>query len=231
MNALQVIEARKSTRAFRSDPVPLDLIKQLIRSGVAAPSKGNCQIWEFVTVAGEKKKAMDKMLLKLLKTDFIPSMQIGDPNDSPKNEALKRAEARSRRNKTELSEILSPLDLLFDTFMLEGTFSFFNAPIAILVFIDQVFAKDLPHILSVGATVQNILLAATELGLGTCWIGGVWRYTKEINELIDVPVEKKLYSSIALGYPDLDSPISQYKSARDDSNEFVRWIGFEESKV
>ncbi|MFQ5901890.1 MAG: nitroreductase family protein, partial [Thermodesulfobacteriota bacterium] len=101
------------------------------------------------------------------------------------------------------------------------------APVAILVFVDEVFAKDLPHVLSVGAAVQNILLAAVEIGLGTCWIGGVWRYTKDILELLGIPSSKRLLSSVALGYPDHDSPVNKYKTDRDDLAEFVQWIGFE----
>jgi hypothetical protein len=33
---------------------------------------------------------------------------------------------------------------------------------------------------------------------------------------------------MAIGYPDLDSRISAYKSTRDELGEFVTWIGFEE---
>jgi len=228
MKIQDIIQTRKSTRAYRRDAVSMELLTQLIRSAVAAPSKGNSQIWEFVCVSGKKKTAMDAMLLDLLKTDFIPSMQVGESDAREQNEALLRAEVRSRQNKEELSGLLSPLGFSFDTFMLEGTFTFFNAPAAILVFIDQTFSKDLPHILSVGAAVQNILLAATEMGLGTCWIGGVWRYTREIRELLGIEDNKRLFSSVAIGYADQDSPISRYKSDRDDINKFIRWIGFDE---
>lgn len=230
MELLKGIHSRKSIRAFNSKPVPKEDIDKIIHAGIAAPSKGNSQIWEFVCVAGEKKKALDEMLFELLKTDFIPSMQLGDSEEKEPGEALKKAKRRSERNKQEMSKILSPLGLSFDEFMLEGTFTFFNAPVAILVFLDEVFSKDLPHLLSVGAAVQNMLLAATALNLGTCWIGGVWRYTKNIRELLNIPNYKRLFSSIALGYSDLKSPISRYKSTRDDVGEFVKWIGYGEKE-
>jgi nitroreductase len=228
MEALETIERRQSIRMFNSNPVPREDIASVISAGIAAPSKGNCQIWEFIGVTGEKKKAMDTMLLKLLKTDLIPSMKLSDSNDITPNEALKKAERRSSHNKQEISRIVSPMGLSFEKFMLEGTFTFFNAPVAILVFVDEVFSKDLPQILSVGAAVQNLLLAATDMGLGACWIGGVWRYTKDIRMLLEIPDNKRLLSSVALGYPDLKSPINKYRSPRDDISEFVRWIGFDE---
>ncbi len=225
---MQAFRERKSTRVFTARPVSREDVSRVIAAGIMAPSKGNCQIWEFVGVTGDKKKAMDKMLFNLLKTDLIPSMTLGESDLSTPGEAFQKAERRNRQNREEIIRLLSPSGLSFETFMLEGTFTFFNAPVAILVFVDEVFSKDLPHILSVGAAVQNMLLAATEMGLGTCWIGGVWRYTREIRSLLNIPENKKLLSAVAMGHPDTDSPMCHYKSSRDDISEFIRWIGFDE---
>ncbi len=227
MELSDVISMRKSIRAFKPDPVSRENLETVINAGIAAPSKGNSQIWEFVAVTGDTKKALDRMLFDLLQTDFIPSMQLSDADDDEEpGEALKKVRARSSQNKEEISEILSRMDQTFDDFMLEGTFTFFNAPVAILVFADVVFAKDLPHVLSIGAAVQNMLLTATDINLGACWIGGVWRYTKKIRTLLKIPDNKILLSSVALGYPDSGLPITAYKSSRDDISEFVKWIGF-----
>jgi len=225
---MEVMKNRKSTRAFTSNAVPKEVLEKILRAAITAPSKGNCQIWEFVGVTGSKKKEMDKMLLELLKTDLIPAMQLSDHDNRKSNTALKKAERRSNLDKEEISKILFPLGQSFEKFMLEGTFTLFNAPVAILIFVDEVFSKDLPHILSVGAAVQNALLAATEMGLGSCWIGGVWRYTHQIRNLLGIPDGKVLLSTMAIGYPDLDSPIYTYKSTRDELAEFITWIGFEE---
>jgi nitroreductase len=230
MELIEAVRQRTSTRAFSARTVAKEDIARIIESGVCAPTKGNCQIWEFVVVTGVKKQALDKELLHLVRTDLIPSMQVGDVDGKEKSEAVKRAERRSGQNKKEISGILSPLGMDFTTFMLEGTFTFFSAPVAILVWVDQAFSKDLPHILGVGAAVQNMLLAATNIGLGTCWIGGVWRYEKTITSILGLPAGRKLLSSIALGYPDEDSPICRYKASRDSVSEFISWIGFDENR-
>jgi len=228
MDLIEAIEKRKSIRAFRADPVSRDVLKELIRAAIAAPSKGNSQIWEFVVVTGEELQKLKDMLLKLLKTDFIPSMKLSDEESS--SPALEKAKRRSEQNRAEISEILNPMGIDVESFMLEGTFTFFGAPVAILVFIDEVFLKNLPHLLSVGAAVQNVVLSAQAFGLGTCWIGGIWRYTGQIRELLKIFDKKILVSSIAIGYPDSDSPINKYKSSRDELNSFVQWIGFNEDE-
>ncbi len=224
MDLIEAIEKRKSIRAFSNDPVPKDVLEKVLKSAVAAPSKGNSQIWEFVAVTGEKLDEMKKMLHELLETDFIPLMKMSDEEST--SPALEKAKMKSDRNKKEMSKFLEPMGLDFDNFMLEGTFAFFNAPAAILVFIDDIFMKNLPHLLSVGASVQNALLSAQTFGLGTCWIGGVWRYTPQIRKLLGVPDGKMLVSSIAIGYTDQQSPINTYKSDREDLNSFVQWIGY-----
>lgn len=227
MELIDALKRRTSTRAFSTKPVAKHDVERIIEAGVLAPTKGNCQIWEFVAVTGRRKQALDEELLKLVRSDLIPSMQVGDPVDGEASEAVKRAVRRSSRNKEEISAILKPLGQEFTAFMIEGTFTFFSAPVAILVWVDIAFSKDLPHILSVGGAVQNMLLTATEIGLGTCWIGGVWRYEKTITSILGLPAGKKLLSSVALGYPDEQSPICAYKASRDPWPDFVRWIGFD----
>ena len=61
-----------------------------------------------------------------------------------------------------------------------------------------------------GAAVQNILLAAVEKGLGTCWIGSVDR--PQITELLGIPENCRIHSLVALGYP-AESPVWEDQSS------------------
>ena len=66
-----------------------------------------------------------------------------------------------------------------------------------------VFSVDTKYYLEDGcAATCNILLAATALGIGSCWIAGDKKpYCQQVNTLLSVPVDRKLISLIALGYP------------------------------
>ncbi|MEW6200699.1 MAG: nitroreductase family protein [bacterium] len=55
-----------------------------------------------------------------------------------------------------------------------------------------------------GAAIENILIAATALGIGTCWVGAVNR--KAVTELLHIPDDYRIDSIVALGYPD-ESPV------------------------
>ena len=66
-----------------------------------------------------------------------------------------------------------------------------------------VFSADTKYYLEDGcAATCNILLAATALGIGSCWIAGDKKpYCQQVNVLLNAPLGMKLISLIALGYP------------------------------
>jgi len=45
-----------------------------------------------------------------------------------------------------------------------------------------------------------MLLAAHELGLGTCWIGEILKKENEVNQLVGAPQDYELMAMIAIGY-------------------------------
>lgn len=83
-----------------------------------------------------------------------------------------------------------------------------------------VFSEDVKHHLEDGSNATTyILLAAKELGLGTCWIGSYGKpYTSEVKEILDVPQNYKLISIVTVGYPD-ENPHPNKK----ELDEVIHW--------
>lgn len=83
-----------------------------------------------------------------------------------------------------------------------------------------VFSEDVKHHLEDGSNATTyILLAAKELGLGTCWIGSYGKpYTSEVKEMLDVPQDYKLISIVTVGYPD-ENPQPNKK----ELDEVIHW--------
>ena len=71
-----------------------------------------------------------------------------------------------------------------------------------------VFCQDTKYYLEDGsAATTYILLKATELGLGSCWVAGDKKdYAEDLRELLNVPASYKLISLISLGYPAENHP-------------------------
>ncbi|HUY01030.1 MAG TPA: nitroreductase family protein [Candidatus Deferrimicrobium sp.] len=77
-----------------------------------------------------------------------------------------------------------------------------NAPICIAVFYDKAegynYVKDVQGI---GASIQNMLLAIYNLGLGGVWLGEILNKRAEVERILEVPENFELMAVIALGYP------------------------------
>ena len=71
--------------------------------------------------------------------------------------------------------------------------------------------------LSIGAFIQNMLLEAQELGLGTLWIANTCFAYPELVEYLQT--EEQLIGAVAVGYPD-EEPAAR---PRKDLEEIVEW--------
>ena len=50
-----------------------------------------------------------------------------------------------------------------------------------------------------GIAGEHLVLRATEMGIGTCWIG--WFKEKRIKDILDIPRRVRIVSLVAAGYP------------------------------
>ncbi|MFA4993514.1 MAG: nitroreductase family protein [Candidatus Omnitrophota bacterium] len=89
-----------------------------------------------------------------------------------------------------------------------------------------VFCLDTKYYLEDGCSATcNILLAATALGIGSCWVAGDKKpYSAQVSALLNVPIEMKLISLIALGYP-LEKDCFKQADKR-KLKEVLRWEKF-----
>lgn len=92
---------------------------------------------------------------------------------------------------------------VFDTtkwaaYLPNGTPTEDEQPVAyIVVYGDETIKKECA--VDAGAAITNILLAAQEEGIGTCWIGSVDR--SRLRSLLQTPEHLRILYVVALGYP------------------------------
>ncbi|MDA8161800.1 MAG: nitroreductase [Desulfobacteraceae bacterium] len=76
-----------------------------------------------------------------------------------------------------------------------------SARVLLPVFIDKtVMYNDVKDHQSIGACIQNMLLAAHSLGLGAVWLGEILRSAEEIRKLLDLSSDLELMAVIAIGH-------------------------------
>lgn len=145
---LKTIKARRSVRTFARDEVSDDELRVLLLAANQAPSAHNQQAWRFIVLRGEKKNGLAH-LVTARSADF--------PRPAA---ALLRMGAKSILSAPAVIAVLNTGDLIrhgTDLFKVEKEMAndFFRTM----------------EIQSSAAAVQNILLAAASLGLGSVWLG------------------------------------------------------------
>ncbi len=175
MSSIYTIMQRQSVRRFKDQAVPLEDIKTMLNAAAHAPSAKNIQNWHYVVVTNQEK------LLALAKTL------------EKKNEEL------AQQIQDEKSQVR------FRKFLRFGIF-FKEAPAVIFAFtkddyiptglaelqamqapeeaINQLERTN-PALQSIGASIQNLILAATELGYGSCWMTSPNYAANEISDALD----------------------------------------------
>ena len=94
-----------------------------------------------------------------------------------------------------------------------------NAPVLILIYTDEDDRYLISDTLSIGAAIENMILRATELSLGTLWIRDTTHVEIEIGKLVEMS-GRKLSSALLIGVAD-QTPNMR---SRKDLEEIVKWL-------
>jgi len=216
MDTLKTIRERRSARAFQPVPVPGETVEEILKLTINAPSANNLQPWEFVVVMDEEKERLSRRLLKAYKEKQI---SCGSGAVKPLPKAIRQ---RGVNTLEAMKPYAERTGSSVDSFVNEGSCDFYGAPAAVIICIDDCFSSR--QMVDVGAAVGYMVLAAQASGLATCPIGLITDYADEIKDLLNIPENKRVVIGIALGYPDRENPMAQFRSSRADLSELVRWI-------
>ena len=214
MDLKKAIEERRSTRGFLDKPVSRDTLETLLRLATQAPSAINLQPWEFAVVSGEERKRLSRLLVKRMKERNI-SCGPGATRQLPEYFVERE------RGLLNVMRPYLPEQKPFQDFINEGSCNFYGAPTAIIVTVDDVFSG--ARLTDIGIVVGYLVLAAHDLGLGTCPIGLITAFDDDIKDELSLPEEKRVVIGVAVGYRDPDAAINQPKSERAPLSDMVKW--------
>jgi nitroreductase len=175
---LNNIYARRSVRSYTDRPLPEDILKEIVKAGFYAPNGMNVQALRFVIVTNpEALRRYGETAKEMSRQHF---QKVADSiSDPTKKEGMMR-----------LVNNLS-----------NHNFNIFYGATALVL----VFAA--PHALTPNEdgslAAENMMLAASSLGVGSCWIGFALPLGQcpEILTELDVPKDHKLIAPIIFGYP------------------------------
>ena len=208
MELVDAIRSRSSIRAFRPDPISRETFAQLFDIARWAPSASNGQPWRVTCVMGQALGAWRQALVERAEAKGW----VAEPREAM-NRRVRRGPLAGL---AELSP-LSPYELLF-----LGSNRLYDAPAAVVL--SFVGARGARQPDGIAAFATTLLLAAHEMGLGTCWLRFVLAQRDLVRQHARIPEDEQPAAVIALGYPDPNAPENTFRSPRETVESFTRWV-------
>lgn len=188
METRENILSRRSIRNYLPTPVSKEDLQEILEAGTWAPSAVNLQPWYFVAIQSKEELAKMSEIMERVANRLVPS--------------LKARFANAPAVVDETTTFVRNLG---------------GAPVYILAFQlkpDYENKADMIN-LSIGAALENILLAAHDKGLATCWLTAPVE-TLVGDELRDMfaPGKGSLVALVTLGYPAKEAKAPRRKEGR-----------------
>jgi nitroreductase len=202
MAELDVLEAIHTARALhklKPDPVPEELITQILDSAIRAPSAGNAQNWVFIVVRDpEQRRKLGAVYRKA--SDIASAMYAarGRPPHLSEEQFQQLMSSGSHLwdHMGEAPIILIPCQ----------TPPRLPPPESLPTEIRENFAREQRYVdrirgASIYPAVQNIILACRALGLGTTITTNHIRCEGEVKAVLSIPDEVETFAMMPIGYP------------------------------
>jgi len=220
MNVTEAVRSRRSIRAFKSTPVPHDVVSQILDTARWTPSGCNYQPWEATVLTGQPLAELQAILLGS-QPDDPPEYRYDLPNASPVHKerlrlqghcmygamGVERADASNRAEFTKANLVS------------------FGAPVLLLSHFPKLMGP--PQWSDVGMWLQSIMLLAREAGLDTCPQEYMGMYGRTIKSHLGLSDDTMLFCGLALGYRDEAAPVNNFDRPRVALEDQVRFLGFE----
>jgi len=187
MDVMEAIRLRRSIRKFKEEPIPEEYLEELLEAARLAPSGTNIQPWRFIVVESEEAK---KKLAACTPLPFVAQAPV-TLICCADNHALGTRGERIR----ELQEA--------------GAFA--GTPLASTSSQDYLKSRQMDENaakayinLNVALAIEHIILQATNLGLGTCWV--MMFSQSKVKEAFQIEDRYSVIALLPVGYPAQDPP-------------------------
>ncbi len=221
MEVIQAIQERFAVRAYKPDPVPLDLMKKILQQASRAPSWANTQPWEFAVATGKPLKAIEEGFVQ--RGIQTPAPDIARPYEFPEPymTRIRILDGKDRSKEPEEERIKRA----------NNNYRHFGAPACIYLLVERNFYYESKGVnpwslYDCGSAVQNIMLLATHYGLGTIAQAQAVIYPDIIRKELRIPDDKLIALGIAIGFPDWDKPENKERRSREPLEKIAGFYGF-----
>lgn len=219
-----VIFGRRSTRGYLDKPVPQELIEEILKLAMRAPSSMNTQPYNFYVITGEP--------LEKIRAGNTERMLAGVPQSREFRTGEAFDGVHRERQIGVAKQLFGAMGIERDNkekrqdWVMRG-FRQFDAPVCVIITYDKVLdgSDDTPF--DCGAVATALVNAAWSRGLGTVINSQGIMQSPVVREHAGIADDQVIMKSIALGWPDDTFPANAVVSERKPVEEAATFVGFE----
>jgi nitroreductase len=221
MDVSEAVDRRISVRAFRPDPVPEPMVRDILTRAARAPSGGNLQPWRVYALAGAP--------LARLKQAAVARLEAGA--DEPEYDVYPPElwePFRTRRYQCG-EDLYATIGIPREDRparlrQLARNAEMFGAPVGLFFYLDRKLGP--PQWSDLGMFMQTVMLLAEEKGLSTCAQEFWARLHKVAEAALAPPRDHMLFAGMALGWGEAAAPINRLRTRRETLEAFASFEGF-----
>ena len=223
----QAINTRMSARAFTTQPVPRELITQLLAQASRAPSGTNTQPWKVYVLQGKSRDTLVEKVCAAhdeVRAHPEKAADYREPYDYYPEKWVSPFIDRRRENGWSLYGLLGITKADKDKMHAQHqrNYRFFDAPVGLMFTLDKVMGRG--SLVDYGMFLQTLMLAARGMGLHTCpqaaWNG----FGSIILPHIGAGDNEMLVCGMALGYADTSEIVNTFRTPREPVESFTQWL-------
>ncbi|WP_199086638.1 nitroreductase [Bosea sp. ASV33] len=220
VDVLTTLSAERFTcRAYRSDPVPEDIIQGILQIAGKTASWCNVQPWQVVIASGETTERFREALTAQAHADPEGAPDIPFP---PGHHGIYKARRQETGYRLYAALGIAREDRERRLSQSLENFRLFGAPHVAIV---TVPAEIGPYALAdCGSFVGSFLLAARAFGVDTTPQAALAQHSAFIRDFFDIPDTQKVLCGISFGYADRDDPANGFRTSRASSEEIARLV-------
>lgn len=216
MNLAEAIRTRRSVRGFLNKEVPEEIIQNIFELAQQAPSNCNIMPWKVYVASGKKRNQISEELVAAVKSGKAANSEFPP---TPAHEG----EYRKRQIDCAV-ELYNNMGIARDDkagrlrAMLRNH-ELFDAPYIAFICMEKYF--DVSVAVDVGMYAQNLMLAMTAHGLGSCAMGSMRHYPDIPRKILNIPEQQGILFGISFGYEDVSVPANRTRIVKDDISHSV----------
>ena len=217
MNVSEAVAQRRTIRAFRPDPVPEAVIREIVTLAGQAPSNSNTQPWHFAVVSGEARNRLSEAMLEKVRAGTP-----GNPHWPSGGVGLKGA-YKERQYACAFGYYdtmgIEREDRKARQLLLARNWQFFDAPHAGFLSMPETMHR--ANAVDLGIFLQTLMLLMTERGIASCPQGALAAYPDPVREIADIPDGNAILCGLSFGYEDTSAQANQVRMPREPLDVFA----------